>query len=892
MAIDEPRRDAGGEHPDHRGEHRESAPDPVAAAIKDARSAADAIGLSPTGLGEADDGTDRPAKVAYAFELTGLGSPADVGEIERALEEIPGVRARIIHPSATAYITAPDTVTLRTVTEVLGRHGVTAMLTETSLRRRVFTYRSPATKKSPAGKNMSWAARRHVEEEAQSLRKLRDSGFLDDAGKREVVDQDAETDVLYTARALIRPLRLFVALAFTLPVLVLSYATGIQFDGWQWVALALSVPVVTWCAWPFHRALAGGVRRGLTALDGASALAIIVAFVWSVVALLFTDAGEIGWSSRPSWFAFEQRMLVDGELFLDVACVMTVVLLAGRLATMRSRVSLLEHMESRRPDSSRLVLVARSRRPGVQHATATRPDKVPLGEVNVGDDVVVNAGEVIPVDGHIIGGSCRISPGVVAADEVDGAEVKVGDYVHAGTKNRDGRIKVRVERTGHRTRMAAIHRWVEEANRRQNRATMLSTKSASFLIPLALAIAVVDFFAWYLLSGNLNAAVATALAVLASVAPVALALSPSLAIRHGIEAAARNGIMVRDGATVRELDNVDTVVFNRLGTLTTNDMSVENVVAESGEHPELILRVAAALMVESDHPASRAVVRAARASRDRDSGGGDGAFPHWIEAARTSVTEDGSFIGSVELPVADEGKEPATKTVEAVLWRPRTMSDVSGRIAAAVVAGGTPFVVRWQGRDRGVITLLDMVRDDAADAIEYIEDLGVETIMISRDAYPVSRRFADRIGIDQVLAGIAPGDKAKTVRSVHTRGGTVAMVGDGSVLPTMTTADIGILMGETQSLDGNPHGDARGIRVIVLPQRVTAIGQLIAHSRRICRIIDRNIIFSWAYNILAMAAAVSGILNPMVATLLMVGSSAVIEARSNSAQNFPKAYRA
>lgn len=880
MAIDRPLSE------DNDGDVRE--PDSVTAAIEAARSAATAIGLAPTDTGTDDEDFDGEQKIAYAFELTGLGSPAEVGDIEHALEEIPGVRARIIHPSATAYVTAPGSVTFQTIIEVMERFGVSAMLTETSLRRRVFTYRSPVTKKAPAGKNMSWSAKRHVEEEAQTQRKLREEGFLGSRQKQEVLEQDPANDVLYTARDLVRPLRLLVALVFAVPVLVLSYVTSLQFDGWQWVSLGLSLPVVTWCAWPFHRALAGGVRRGLTALDGASALAIIVAFVWSAAVLVFTDAGSLGWSSRPSWFAFDHRTIVDGELFLDVACVMTVVLLAGRLSTMRSRTSLLEQMDARRPDPNKTVLVARSRRPGVTHATASRPEEVPLGEVNVGDDVVINAGEVLPVDGHIIGGACRISPGLVVADEKEGAEVKVGDYVFAGTKNRDGRIKVRVERTGHRTRMAAIHRWVDEANQRQNRATMLSTKSASFLIPLAVAIAIIDFFAWYMFTGNLNASMATALAVLATVAPVALALSPSLAIRHGIEAAARHGIMVRDGATIRQLDNVDTVVFNRLGTLSTNDMSVENVVAEPGENPELILRIAAALMVESDHPASRAVVRAARASRDRDTDAKDTKVPHWIEATRTTITEEGSFVGTIEFPVKGEDGEPVAKSVEVILWRPRTMSDVSGRIAAAVVSGGTPFILRWQGVDRGVITLLDTLRDDAAEAIEYIEDLGVETIMISRDAYPVSRRFADRIGIDQVLAGIAPGEKAKTVRSVHTQGATVAMVGDSSVRDTMITADIGILMGQTQALDVSAHNEEHGIRVVVLPNRVTSIGQLIAHSRRICRIIDRNIIFSWGYNITAMLAAVSGVLNPMAAALLMVGSSAVIEARSNSARNFPR----
>ncbi|AWB81167.1 metal-transporting ATPase [Corynebacterium yudongzhengii] len=857
--------------------------DSVSSAIDAARTAAVEAGLH---TGFTPEGYDPASRRSYTFELSGLPEAPDVGEIEDALEVIDGVSARIIHPSATAYLTAPATVNLARITACLERFGVSAVLTDASLRRRQLTEHPTAQGRKVRGKNMSWATRRHAEEEHAAQQRLRRAGFLSEAPRRPVDVDDGDDDVLYTARSLVSVARLIVAVVCTVPVLALSYVLEWQFDGWQWWALAFSVPVVTYSAWPFTRALAGGVRRGLTALDGASALAIWLAVLWSAGVMLLTDVGEPGWSSRPSWFAFDNRGVIEGELFLDVACVMTVVLLAGRLATIRARTSLLAQMERVRPDPNLEVEVTRSRRPGHRHAAAGEPEMLPLGEINVGDDVVVKAGQIIPVDGPVIGGSCTTAPNLVAAADETTGTAKVGTYVYAGTRNVEGRIKVRVERTGHQTRMAAIHRWVEEASHRQNRATMLSTKTASFLIPSAVVVAMLDFLTWYLITGNLNASIATALAVLASVAPVALALSPALAIRHGIEAAARHGVMVRDGSAIRTLDSVDTVIFNRLGTLTTNDVRVESIAVEHGENPELILRVAAALMVESDHPASQAVVRAARISRDRDAGDDD-CLPRWLEATSIAIDDNGTFTGVVELPGASgRSSEGGSRRIEVRVWRPRTMSEVSGRIAAAVVSGGTPLVVSWQGSDRGVITLLDTVRDDATDAVDAIEDQGIETIMISRDAYPVSRRLADRIGVDQVLAGIAPGQKPRVVRSVHTQGRTVAMVGDATVVQTMAAADIGVLNGSTAALELGSGGDHLGIGAVVLREEVSAVARLIAHARRICRIIDGNIYFSWGYNILAIAAACAGVLNPMAATILMVASSAVIEARSRSARRF------
>lgn len=862
--------------------------DQVTSALEEARAAARAAGID-VDSGPLQVDTDRP-KVSYAFELRGLSDAPDLAAIEEALEAVPGVLARLVFPSATAWITAPDTVDPDELVNIIGEFGVRATLTDSSLRRRIMRP-DPVERTRPtvrAGR-LPWKYRRHLEDEERNLERARREGFLRDPEDETRLAENAQPrDLLFTARDLLTPTRLIVCLALAVPVLLLSYVAALQFDGWQWVTLALALPVVTWGAWPFHRAMVGGVRRGLTALDAASSVAIIAATIWSIVMLLFTPAGDPGWQSVPHWFAFQQQRIVDGELFLDVACGTTVLLLAGRLLTMRTRVSLLDEIEASRPGPQHPVLVVpKSRAPGSLKKEAAR---IPLQEVNVGDDILIEAGEIVPVDGTVVGGSCRLHRGEIHTGGVEIEQVKVNSYVYAGSRILEGRIKVRVVHTGHRTRLSAIHRWVTDANIKQHRSTLLSTRTAAMLIPAALGLALLDFLLWVLIAGNFNAAFATALAVLASVAPVALALSPALAIRHGIESAARHGILLRDGTMIRRAEMIDTVIFNRVGTLAESDMHVESVTAAHGENPELILRLAGALALESDHPVSRALVKAAREARDAGAGGED--VPHWIEVAHAEDDGEGSFRGLVDLPVRNPDGTETMSQVEAVLWRPRTMSDLHGRLAAAVVSGGTPIVVRWKGRDRGVISLHDNVKDDAEEAVEQLEQLGIETVMLSRDTYPVARRYADRIGISQVLAGIAPARKPHTVRAVHTQGATVGMVGDVSVLSSLRVSDVGILFSARESrdaVDQITHSGHPDVDVIVLRGDVAAVPRFIAHSRRVCRIIDQNIVFAWTYNAVAVLASVAGVLHPMAATVLMLGSSLFIEARSNSARAFRRA---
>ncbi|QGU02947.1 Copper-exporting P-type ATPase A [Corynebacterium kalinowskii] len=866
--------------------HLRSSEKQMDVAIAEAKKAAVEAGV-PASVGSDESAHVRLARrqasahTSFALELEGLESALHVADIEERLDQHRGIRATIVYESATAWITAPDDVAPDEIIAIFADFGVKASLTNASLRRRAERLTQVSRRHVPMRSRKASLAvragrlqrkRRRVAEQQSDLAARR-AGRLRDVHVVRHHDQEP-TEVLFTAKELLTRSRLILSALLSLPIFILSYVPELQFDYWQWLCLAAATPVVSYGAWPFHRATAAGLRRGMSALDAASSAAVISAYLWSVFLLVFTTAGNPDWRFQPQWMAQNFNRVAQGEFFLDVACGVTVFMLLGSLLTRRSRPDLMDEYNANLRGELKQVTVVRK-----DAATSKSVHvEIPLQEIRVGDDIIVPGGATIPVDGRVIGGAAEVQPGMFSDYTGITEKVKVNSTVHAGGFLLSGPLKIRVHKTGSQTRIAAIHRWVKEASYQQNRSAQLATKTASLLVPWALGIAALDFFMWWLIGGNINAAVASALAILAGVAPVALALSTNLAIKLGIEQSARHGILVRNAETIRELDEITAVIFNRVGTLTEREMFVETISVADGENPELVLRVAGALAMESEHPASKALVRAAREARDAGTGGED--IPHWIEVSHPQVLDNGGLTGGIEIPMKNSDGVVELRQVEATLVRPLDLSGLSARLSNKAVSGGIPIVVSWKGQARGVITLRQDNKPDAFDAVASLEDMGIETVMITRDMYPVARRFADNLGMSRVLAGIALKKKVLAVRSLHTQGDQVAMVGDLGVRECLNVADVGILMQDQVSLDV-PEAD-----VVLLRSDVGVVPEAMGLARRISALVDRNILLAWGYNAVVMLLAVAGLLHPMAATLLTIAVTLVIEARSNNVRRF------
>lgn len=840
----------------------------AARAIEEAKEAARSAGLLPT---DDHDGTpDHTAPLtSFTFHLAGLTSAVRARQVEAALEAVPGVQARVVFSTAMAWVTAPDTLSPDVLRDLMTELGVDAWLTTASLRRRSERLgsdeRSRRLRRSREAVRQQQRSHRRARQQQRDLARAR----LSPRGPGGAGTGASGTEVLYTARDLITNSRLLIAVVLGLPVVLLQNVEAWQFDYWQWVSLGLSLPVVVWSAWPFHRALLSGLRRGMSALDTASSLAVVLAFLYSVGVMLFGGTvGDPQWRSGPAWTAFAYDD--SSAIFLDVACGVTILLLLGRLASRRTRIRSALLLEALATDATQSVTVVRNDRRG-------KPLKfqITTAEIRVGDDILVPHGVTVPVDGEVVGGRARVDMGPFGGGG-SGAlvDVTVNSRIYAGTRNLGDPLKVRAVRTGSRTRLAAMDRWIRAAERDENQLDQVATRSASLLVPWALVLAVIAFATWVLIVDSPEVGVAVALSVLVAVAPVTLAVSTTLALRVGLARAAAGGTLLRNANTIHQLASVDTIIFNRAGTLTTGQMQVVDVTAGKGENPEMVLRVAGALALESRHAVSRAIVRADREARDTGSGGSS--VPHWLETGTVEVDAAGTFRASIEMPVTDpDTGEQSARHVQAALWRPRDLSELSDpALANAAVSGGVPLVVSWKGTARGVINVADTVKPDAAKAVGELEDMDIETTMLARDTYPVARRMANALGISTVLAGIAPGRKAATVRSVHARGATVAMVGDKDILDCLRVADVGILMGSADRID-NAESD-----VVLIREDISVIPEAVNLVRHVRATVDWNLWLAWGYNILALLLCVTGLLNPLIATVPMLASSLLIEWRS------------
>lgn len=837
--------------------------DRVTRAIADAKAAADQLdGRRPQDVeGAMQRRLARRTghgRTSFAFVLEGLNSAVEAVELEEAVESAhPGVTITVIYETSRAWVTAPDEVSPDAIIDDLADLGVAARLTRSSLRRRSARLSTSTVRRAAV---------------PAAVKRLQDSR----ASRRAQLQraQSVSSEVLFTARSLVTRLRFWGSLGLSIPVLVLSLNVDWQFPWWQWVSFALATIVVLWGAYPFYRAMLGALRRGLSALDGAVGGAILVAWAWSLMELTLGEAGRIGFVSPPTFTAFGYTRNSPAELFLDVACAVTVLMLGGRLLTRYNRVRSGHFVRSLRIPPERLVTVVKK----TKGSTDPERHRVPVAELNIGDDLMVPAGQVIPVDGTIVGGASRIEASALGALR-EAREATIGDAVFAGTLNLTAPLKVRVARTGSKTRAALVLRWVRYAIRQEDVEHQVAVRAASTLVPTTVGLAISAFGVWWLVTGSASAGVAVLLSMLIAVAPVAMAMTTSTVQRLGILAGAREGILLRDAHTVRALARADAVVFNRVGTLTGGEMHVVDVVASDGENPDLVLRVAGALVMESDHPISDAIVRACRASRDAGSGGD---IPHWIDVTHPSISGDGAFTGQVELPCREEDGSTRTRQVEASLWRPRDLSHLDARTVAAALSGGAPLVVSWRGRVRGVITVSEDIKPDAVDAIEELEELGVETVMLTRDTYRVARRFADWLGIKRVYAGIVPGRKPATVRGIRAGGEAVVMVGGTDVADSLDAADVGLLLGDPGLAMLDDDIALAKADIVVLHPQVEAVPRSIDLARRMRRTMQANVRFAWGYNIAALVLAAAGILHPFLAAMLTVAAGLIVEWHSRA----------
>jgi Cu+-exporting ATPase len=689
-------------------------------------------------------------------------------------------------------------------------------------------------------------------------------------------DMDPEADLAAPEvdRATYLRRRLVVAAVLSVPVLLLSMVPAFQFSGWQWVVTAFALPVVTWAAWPFHRAAARAARHGSSTMDTLVSLGIIAATAWSLWAVVLGGAGRIGLGMEPTLVPARGEMTGAPELYFEVAAVVTTFLLAGRYAEHRSR--------RRAGDALRSLLslgatdVARLT-PGADGARVET--RVPVAALVVGDLFAVRPGEKVATDGVVVEGSSAVDTSLLTGEPVP-VDVGPGDMVTGATVNTSGYLVVRATRVGEETMLAQIGRLVTQAQTGKAPVQRLADRISAVFVPVVIVLAIATFTGWLLVGGGVQSAFTAAVAVMIIACPCALGLATPTALLVGTGRGAQLGILIKGPEILESTRRVDTVVLDKTGTVTQGRMVLADVlVAEGGETQEEVLRYAGAVESRSEHPIARAIASAAAEVGPPQRG---------------PVGEDGVVIGSDE--VTQFANEPGRGVVGVVrtahsglglglrvlvgrpTWLREQKVDTSAldvEFTAAEAEGSTAVMAAWNGSARGVLVLQDPVKDSSLDAVGDLRRLGLRPVLLTGDNAGAAQRVAAAVGIDEVIAEVLPADKVSVVRALQQKGHVVAMIGDGvNDAAALAQADLGLAMGTGTDVA------MQAADITLVRGDLRSAGQAVRLSRRTLRIIKQNLFWAFAYNVAAIPLAALGLLNPMIAGAAMAFSSVLVVTNS------------
>ena len=633
--------------------------------------------------------------------------------------------------------------------------------------------------------------------------------------------------------------RLVVSAICALPVMLMSMIRPLQFDGWQWVSLVLALPVALWGAAPFHRSAWRNARHGATTMDTLVSLGVIAAMSWSLWALIFGNAGEIGMKMNMSLFPRSATSVMTDhssmesgshdEIYLEVATTLVTFLLAGRYFEVRSR---------RRAGAALRSLLSI----GSQEATLWRDGVetlIPIGALGVGEIFMVRPGETIATDGVVVEGQSAVDRSMVTGESIP-IEISVGDAVTGGTLNSNGRLLVRATRIGRDTVLSQMARLVEKAQDGKAPIQRLADRVSSVFVPIVMGLSLATLLGWLVISGDAQKSFQAAVSVLVIACPCALGLATPVALLVGTSRAAREGIIIKGAHVLEATRGIDTIVFDKTGTLTTGIMTLQGVDEIVPEYLSAVM----AVEMQSEHPIARAVVNGLR---DRG-------------VVATSRVDEFVNIPGVGVSALVNGRH-------ITIGRSTSQGNSVTTIVEATVDGDV--VARFE--------VSDQIKPTAASIVAELRELGVRPMIVSGDAIGPVHDVAKQVGIDvnETRSGVLPADKLRIVGELQVSGASVAMVGDGvNDAAALVAADLGIAMG-TGTDAAMEAGD-----LTIVSGDLAVVPKALALSRRTLRIIQANLFWAFAYNVAAIPLAVAGLMNPVLAGLAMALSSVFVVANS------------
>jgi Cu+-exporting ATPase len=517
------------------------------------------------------------------------------------------------------------------------------------------------------------------------------------------------------------------------------------------------------------------------------------------------------------------------DTYFEVAAAITTLILLGR------------HLETRAKRRSGAAIRALLEL-GSREAHLLRDGEmvtVPIGDLRPGDLFVVRPGEKVATDGIVEQGASAIDQSMLTGEPIP-AEISHGSSVAGGTINTYGRLVIRATRVGADTVLAQIARLVEQAQSGKPHVQRLADRVAGVFVPVVIGLSLATLAGWLIAGASASTAFTAAVAVLIIACPCALGLATPTALLVGTGRGAQLGVLIKGPEVLEQTRRVTTIVLDKTGTVTEGRMQLTGVHLLDGASQNDVLRLAGAVEAASEHPIGRAIA----------------------EAARAEIGELPAVNGFRNLPGAG-----VTGTVDGHTVR---VSRVDGAITVAV-----------DSRPLATLTVSDTVRPTSEQAVSELRRLGMEPVLLTGDAKPAAEQVARQVGIDSVIAGVDPGDKAREVARLQQRGEVVAMVGDGvNDAPALARADLGMAMGTGTDV-AIEAGD-----ITLVSGDLRAAVDAVRLARRTLRTIKVNLFWAFAYNVAAIPLAMAGLLNPVVAAAAMAASSLFVVTNSLRLRRF------
>ena len=667
-------------------------------------------------------------------------------------------------------------------------------------------------------------------------------GCKEKGAAKKTVDHAAEEEALKDRETPVLKRRLLWSLGFLL--ILMYFSMGHMMWGWPipaWfegnhvamglVQLVLSA-IILLINKKFFVSGFTSLLHGAPNMDTLVAMGSGVSFVYSLVVLfLMTDAVVKGDGERT-------MALMDSFYFESAAMILTLITV-GKMLEARSKGKTTDALRSLMKLAPKTAVVIRD----------GQEAEVPIEEVQTGDIFVVRPGENVPVDGVVLEGHSAVNEAALTGESipVDKAE---GDTLSAATVNQSGFLKCRATRVGEDTTLSQIIHMVSDAAATKAPIAKVADKVSGVFVPAILAIAAVIFVVWMALGRPFSYALSRAIAVLVISCPCAMGLATPVAIMVGNGKGARNGVLFKNAVSLEETGKTDVVVLDKTGTVTTGEPKVTDLVPAEGVDERELLTLAYALERRSEHPLAKAVLQKGEE----------------LGLAAPEVADFAALPGN-GLTAALEGDTLCGGNLTFISGRCPVPDGVRAAAEALAEQGKTPLFFAKNDRLLGVIAVADVIKDDSAQAVKELQNMGIRVVMLTGDNPRTAKAIGDLAGVDRVIAGVLPQGKEKVIRELKTLG-KVAMVGDGiNDAPALTAADMGIAIGAGTDV----AVDAAD--VVLMKSSLMDVPAAIRLSRATLRNIHENLFWAFFYNCIGIPIAAG--LIPGVTLAPMFGAAAM-----------------